>query len=101
MYTPDKWVVLEITNKDKKIRKVLASFYGGYLSGDSWKLNSGIESTVETDEYYDFTGYSGSTYRCYKNAEGMSGYTAGVYSHLQKKATENNGSVEIIKMQKE
>ena len=84
-YTPDAWVVVEIQGENETIRKVLAGWYGGFLNGDSWKLNSGIEETVETEDYYDFHGYSGSTYRCYKNAERMSGMMSMVYSNFSEK----------------
>lgn len=82
-YTPDAWVVVEIQGENETIRKVLAGWYGGFLNGDSWKLNSGIEETVETEDYYDFHGYSGIVYRCYKNAERMSGLMQSMYSHFK------------------
>ena len=43
METPDKWVVLKIEHEGNIIYKVFASWYGGYLGSDSWKLNSGIK----------------------------------------------------------
>ena len=52
-YTPDNWVVLKITNTKRSgntgygrteqvLYKVLAGWGGGYLDGDSWRMNSGI-----------------------------------------------------------
>lgn len=82
-YTPDAWVVLEIQGATEVIRKVLGGWYGGFANGDSWKLNSGIEETVETPDYYDFIGYSGSTYRCYKSAERMTGLTSAIYASFK------------------
>ena len=74
-YTPDCWVMLEITRADKQpIRKIFAGWRGGF-AGDSWRLNSGIVSTCIDDQgHYEFTGHSGSTYYCHVNDYGMSGY---------------------------
>ena len=78
MYIPDKWVIIKITTAEETLYKVAASFCGDYTHGDSWKINSGIVSVKETDDYYDFIGYSGSVYRCYKQSYGLSVLTAGV-----------------------
>lgn len=99
-YTPDAWVVVEITHEQDVIHKVLAGFYGGYLGGDSWKLNSGIEKIVEHDEFYDVIGLSGSSYICYKNAERMSGIMCGIFSSFEKQMEELNGKIEIVEMTK-
>ena len=72
IYTPDRWVIVKITQEnDEVIHKVLAGWSGGYLDGDSWQLNSGITESRIDGDYYEFDGYSGSTYRCHKNGEGM------------------------------
>lgn len=87
VYTPDRWVVIEITRPGKEpLQKVLAGWYGGYAKGDSWQLNSGIEHVVETDNCYEFYGYSGSIYKCYKVNHGMSSYMCSVYESFQKDA---------------
>lgn len=79
-YTPNRWVVLEANNGKEIINKVFAGWYGGYLDGDSWKLNSGNVKEEEFDDRWEFTGYSGSVYVCYKNAYGMSAYMSQVFS---------------------
>ena len=85
-YTPDLWVVVEIDYDGEVIKKVLASWYGGYLGSDSWKLSSGITEVKEFDDRYEFVNHSGSIYICYKPLWGMSGYTNGVYNDLVKQA---------------
>jgi hypothetical protein len=70
MEVPENWTVIEFPNG---LRKVYAGWRGGYASSDAWRLNSGIVNTEETDDYYDFSGASGSVYRCYKKAEGITG----------------------------
>ena len=42
---PNKWVILEIEFKSGVEYKVFGSWTGGYLDGDSWRLNSGIEKS--------------------------------------------------------
>ena len=68
-YTPDNWVIVEITYKDTAFYKVLAGWGGGYLDGDSWRMNSGITEVEEKEDYYLFYGQSGSVYKCWKEAE--------------------------------
>jgi hypothetical protein len=97
-YTPNRWVIVEINSPEHgKIRKVLGSWYGGYLGSDSWRMNSGITQVIDQGEYYDVVGYSGSVYKCYKGAEGMSAYTAGVFEVYKKELEERNmGTMEIV-----
>ena len=93
-YTPDRWVVLEITSPKETIRKVFAGWYGGYLGSDSWKLNSGITDIREQDDLFEFDGYSGSTYFCPRNSYGMSGYMHSVLTSWLNQA-EERGDVQI------
>jgi len=97
-YTPDRWVVVEINSaKHGRIRKVLASWYGGYAGSDSWRMNSGIEKVIDQGDYYDVVGSSGSVYKCYKGAEGMSTYTSDVFETYKRQLEENGmGSMEIV-----
>ena len=78
-YMPDRWVILEINNGKETLNKVLAGWCGGYLDGDSWKLNSGNIKEEEFDDRWEFTGTSGSVYICAKSAYGMSSYMGSVY----------------------
>lgn len=86
-YTPDNWVVLKM--KPGKgaypIYKVLAGWSGGYLDGDSWRMNSGItDCHMEKDgDYYYFTGFSGSVYRCHKDSYRLTMANGGVYNKLK------------------
>jgi hypothetical protein len=79
-YKPDKWVILECKIGDETHHKVLATWYGGYATGDGWKLNSGIEHVTRHDDKISFWGYSGSVYECFDNeiSYGMSMYTSSV-----------------------
>lgn len=82
MNIPDKWVILKINDN---LYKVLAGWSGGYLDGDSWRINSGISKVEETDTYYDFIGESGSIYRCNKSSYGFNGITSNIYAKIKDK----------------
>lgn len=81
METPDKWLLVRITGTDPHWR-IFASWSGGYTQGDSWRLNSGVVRVEDKDEYYDFIGYSGSVYRCFKNSYGITAYGMSVLNDL-------------------
>lgn len=95
-YTPDVWVVLEFDRPTltKPLRKVFAGWYGGFAGSDSWKLNSGITETRLADGWYEFDGYSGSTYRCHPNSYKMSGLMYNVLGNWLKQA-EQRGDTNI------
>lgn len=94
-YTPERWVVLEINNGTEVIKKVFAGWYGGYLDGDSWKLNSGNVKEEEFDDRWEFFGYSGSVYVCYKRAYGVTGYMAQILNSWQTQLPETF-SMEVV-----
>ena len=96
-YTPDRWVVIEFITPSTTFQKVFAGWYGGYTSGDSWKLNSGITKTTKDGDWFHFEGHSGSVYRCHPNNYRMSGYQTGIYSNWVKEASEKAGiSIKIL-----
>jgi dihydrodipicolinate synthase/N-acetylneuraminate lyase len=86
METPDRWIVVTLRDPttEQTIDKVLAGWYGGYLNGDSWKLNSGISKVEETENYFLFHGYSKSVYKCYKNRYGTTGLTSSILNTIPK-----------------
>lgn len=81
-YIPDNWVVIKIKGDDPHYR-VLAGWSGGYTTGDSWRMNSGITKVEEDDGSYYFSGSSGSTYRCGKESYGLRMNNAGIWAQLQ------------------
>lgn len=64
VYTPDNWVVVRFKGDDPHYR-ILAGWSGGYTTGDSWRMNSGITKVEETDDHFLFYGSSGSCYKCH------------------------------------
>jgi hypothetical protein len=96
-YRPDKWVVVKITGPDTPpIHKVFACWYGGYLDGDSWKLNSGITKTTLEGNVYSFEGSSGSVYECQKDIYGYNMYGGSVLNGMIEKAEKNGITIEIL-----
>jgi hypothetical protein len=87
-YTPDTWVVLEFDAPELKtpLCKVFAGWYGGFAGSDSWRLNSGIVSVRRNGDWFEFDGYSGSTYHCGPGNYHMSGLMHGVLDNWLKQA---------------
>ncbi len=97
MNRPDKWIVVKITTSNSKpMYKVFGTFFGGYLDGDSWKLNSGVSQIKEDEDTISFYGYSGSVYECGKKSYGTSTYTQGILDSFINKAKSQNVDIEIL-----
>ena len=64
MSYPDNWVVLKIHVKkeEKPHYRLLRGWSGGYATGSSWHMNSGIKSVTRTEGGFVFEGASGSSY---------------------------------------
>lgn len=84
-YKPDSWVVIKMTNKDQTFYKVLGGWSGGYLDGDSWRLNSGVERVELDNDRYMFYGSSGSVYNCHKESYGLKMITTGIWNQMKEK----------------
>jgi hypothetical protein len=86
-YNPDCWKVIEIELPDgEKLLKVFGTWRGGYTTGDSWRLNSGVSGIEVDGDLIHFYGHSGSTYTVHKDSEGTSGYTGGVLATMIEQA---------------
>jgi len=93
-----KWSILKFTINNKVAFKLYRGYYGGYLSGDGWLLNSGI-SSIESDfvegvPVYVVHGESGSVYVVPVANEGMTSYMLAVLHHWKMNIEETN-SIEI------
>jgi hypothetical protein len=96
VYNPDKWLIVKINSENPHYR-VFATWGGGYLNGDSWKLNSGITKVTENQDYYFFEGSSGSTYVCRKGMYGSTGYGWAVINNMRdQSAEEQNITIDIL-----
>ena len=85
-HCPDGWMLVEIGGTDPHYR-IFGSWRGGYLDGDSWRLNSGCKTMKKVGEYYYFFGHSGSVYKCHEDGYGRLGvYNDGVLRSYEDKA---------------
>jgi hypothetical protein len=92
-HVPDRWVIVKINNN----YKVFATWLGGYLDSDCWRLNSGIVKVELVDEYYLFYGYSGSIYKCHCSTYGTSNWTGSVLDDmLEKVKATSDVTVEML-----
>ncbi len=71
-YHPYQFLLVEFTLPDEVLVKCFGRWAGGFASGDSWRLNSGINSVSVDDDIVRFEGFSGSTYHCYIESYGIS-----------------------------
>lgn len=85
VYTPNRWTILEIADKEGNVTyRVFGGWSGGYLDGDSWRLSSPIELIeIDDDDIIHFSNSSGSIYDCHKTSEGFTGYMTQVLPGLQ------------------
>ena len=81
-YSPDNWVVIKYKGDDPHY-KVLAGWSGGYLDGDSWRMNSGIVRVEEDEHLFLFYGASGSCYECNKQSYCLRKNNAHIWAKLQ------------------
>jgi hypothetical protein len=95
-YEPDEWVIIKIKADDNhNWYRVFGSWFGGYVDGDSWRLNSGIVKYTVNDRHIHFYGTSGSVYTCDLEFEGIkSRYNRSVLDGFLK-----HGNVEIISLE--
>ena len=82
-YTCDNWVVIKLDDGVDPHYRLLVGISGGYMSGSSWRLNSGITKVEEDEHYFYFYGSSGSCYQCRKTSYCLRMNNAYIWSQLQ------------------
>lgn len=95
-YNPNRWLIVSITNNNETHYRVFGVWGGGYLNGDSWKLNSGITKVTLEDGVYQFEGSSGSVYHCRENSYGSTGYGWSVIQQIIEQSKENGTIIQIM-----
>ena len=88
MRTCDNWVVLKIIpnapDEKDSFYKLLVGTSGGYLDGNSWRLNSGIVKCEKNEDGdYEFSGHSGSIYLCRPSQCVMRMNNAQIYEQMK------------------
>ena len=105
-YRPDNWVVIKMTrqpkspflesNRDLVTYKVLACWNGGYLDGESWRMNSGVDFIVDHKDEVHFHGRSGSNYICGKGQYGMRRNGSSIFERMTKDSESMDIDVELL-----
>jgi hypothetical protein len=95
-YNPNRWLVVSVTQNTKTHYRVFGVWGGGYLNGDSWKLNSGITKATLVDGVYHFEGSSGSVYECRQNSYGSSGYGWGILNSIIENSMKQGTLIQIL-----
>lgn len=95
VYTPEEWMLVKIEGSDPHYR-IFGSWRGGYTTGDSWRMNSGITRfTMSEDSYYEFHGFSGSVYIVHPKQYGIgSPWNAGVLNQYIQTGAGHIGVIE-------
>lgn len=83
----DKYLVIKVSPPDEEpFNKVFLTQSGGFMSGDSWRLNSGIKEVIDEGSYRIFVGESGSRYKVHKYGYGVAGVSNyGVLEEFKKR----------------
>ena len=78
----DNWVIIFMNGGDPHYRLLMGTS-GGYTSGDSWQINSGVTAVEEDEYYFYFHGASGSVYACNKESYMLRMNNAHIWARLQ------------------
>lgn len=100
-YTPDGWtfIKIQVYGEVKPLIKVFGSWSGGYLKGDSWRVNSGVTKIKENLDEYIVSGYSGSQYILIKQNNHITSYNKGVLEDMIQELLSYGHQAEIISVQ--
>lgn len=101
---PDGFLILKITMPESEpLYKLFSGWYGGYLDGDRWRLNSGITLIEEDNEwngkgkFYYVHGNSSTVYHIHEDQYGkLPSYCSGVLDNMKSTAEEAGGEIQVI-----
>ena len=82
-YHPDSWVVVKYGMQEHDVHRLIAGWSGGYLDGDSWRMNSGITRVEDAEDCWRFYGESGSCYVVHKDGYAMRMSMSGIYNRIK------------------
>jgi len=89
-YRPNRWVIVKIVTATECLYKVFACW------SESWKINSGITHAALVDGYWEFSGYSGSVYKCQPGGYGTTAYGGSVLKGFVDEIGSVGGTIEIM-----
>lgn len=94
-YNLDLWRLVRLGKPGNLYYRIFGCWYGGFASGDSWKLSSGVEEDKASfdGDWFTLPQSSGSVYKIHKNNQGLSGYGRGVIMSFVKEAQDSNSEL--------
>lgn len=100
-YTPSGWVFIKIQayGEVEPLIKVFGSWSGGYLNGDSWRVNSGVTKIEENENEYIVSGYSGSQYILSKTCNYIRPYNKAILDDMIAELRSYSHKAEIISVE--
>jgi len=102
IHKPHGWVILKFTNEGDEFFKIFASWRGGYLDADSWRLSSGNNkppALSDCGKYWIWPQESGSCYHLSVHGEdGYSFYTAQILASIIIQSGESDVFIERVKL---
>lgn len=100
-YIPDTYQFLRISSDQDTdvIVKLFAVWVGGYLTGDSWKLNSGVTKIVKDVDVFHVHGHSGSVYTIFFAQPPMTSYGNEILSKILDSGVRQGIKVELISLE--
>lgn len=97
-YTPDYWILLKVSPNGKEpFYRILASWSGSYVWGDSWKLSSGVETFETSPDGKQFISEqaSGSVYILNRRREQSSTMIFSIYNSFVEQM-KGHGTIEQV-----
>lgn len=100
-YTPDTYQFIRLSSDQDTdvIVKLFAVWVGGYLTGDSWKLNSGVTKIIKDGDVFHVHGYSGSVYTVSAEQAPMTSYGSGILNKILDSGVRQGINIELISLE--
>lgn len=96
LYRPDEFAILKMILNGKVHYRVFGTWRGSYLSGEEWRLNSGIDWVEVRGPILYFHGSSGSVYEVHKDMYGTgNSWTRFIIEGWQKDFAEGRSKVQV------
>ena len=83
---PNFWVIVLFKHKEEEFYRIFSSWSGSYLTGSSWRFNSGIKTISENEDHYIINGdVSNTTYACHKSGYGIHFHSQNILKNMEEK----------------
>jgi hypothetical protein len=81
-YNPDHWRILKVKLDGNDLYyRIISTWHGSYLSGESWKISSPIVDVKDEGNRYLTTTHTGSVYELMKYSESENSYLENTYNY--------------------